>query len=97
MKYKQKNTSHPYYLFEIMKSFFILIFSCLLLLSCDSNSSIVEFNKGFSDGYKDGLKSNGCKDLKKNKIKAGGRSFKNGYIKGFDNGVLDCIKIMQSN
>ena len=41
------------------------VFTFLLLLflaSCDS--SIKEFNVGFSEGYKEGLKSNGCKEFK---------------------------------
>ena len=46
------------------------VFTFLLLLflaSCDS--SIKEFNVGFSEGYKEGLKSNGCKEFKEKRKK----------------------------
>ena len=71
---------------------------CLLLLfltSCDS--SIKEFNIGFSEGYKEGLKKNGCKEFKDKRKKWKNKSFKDGFIKGYESGMIDCIKIMKAN
>ena len=79
----------------ILKIKKISVFFVFLILSCDS--SIVEFNNGFAEGYKEGLKSNGCKELKKNKIPSKNKSWKNGYEKGYQNGTIDCIKIMKQN
>ena len=58
------------------------VFTFLLLLfltSCDS--SIKEFNVGFSEGYKEGLKSNGCKEFKDKRKKWKNKSFKNVLLK----------------
>ena len=74
------------------------VFTFLLLLcltSCDS--SIKEFNVGFSEGYKEGLKSNGCKEFKEKRKKWKNNSFKDGFIKGYESGMIDCIKIMKAN
>ena len=73
-------------------TFFLLL---LFLTSCDS--SIKEFNVGFSEGYKEGLKKNGCKEFKDKRKKWKNRSFKDGFIKGYESGMIDCIKIMKAN
>ncbi len=77
-----------------MRYIFTFLF-LVLLISCDS--SIKEFNIGFSEGYKKGLKSNGCKEFKDKQKKWKNKSFKDGFLKGYESGTIDCIKIMKAN
>ena len=60
---------------------FAFLFS-LFLTSCDS--SIKEFNVGFSEGIRKGLKKNGCQEFKDKRKKWKNKSFKNGFIKGYE-------------
>ena len=76
-----------------MKYIFLVLLS-IFIISCDS--SIKEFNAGFTEGYKVGLKSNSCKELKDKNRKWKNKSFRDGFIKGHDAGVIDCIKIMKA-
>ena len=76
-----------------MKLLFITLYS-LILFSCDS--SIKAFNSGFSEGYKEGLKSNGCKEFKDKRKNWENKSFKDGFMKGYDAGMVDCIIIMKA-
>ena len=64
-------------------------FRLLILTSCDS--SIKEFNVGFSEGYKEGLKSNGCKEFK-DKRKSGKISLLKMALLKDMSPVIDCIK-----
>ena len=72
---------------------FIFILFIFVFSSCDS--SIKDLNEGFSDGYKAGLKSNGCKNYKDRNRQWKSKFFKDGFLKGFDAGVIDCIKTMK--
>ena len=43
------------------------------------------------------LKKNGCKEFKDKRKKWKNKSFKDGFIKGYESGMIDCIKIMKAN
>ena len=70
-----------------------IIFASFLLFSCDS--SILEFNDGFAEGYKDGFNSRSCKELKIKKTSWRSKSFRDGYMKGAKDGVIDCKKNLE--
>ena len=78
---------------ELMR-YCLIIILVLLFSSCDS--SIKEFNVGFNEGYKEGLKSNGCKEFRDKRKQWKNKSFKDGFMKGYDSGIIDCIKIKKA-